>query len=119
MSEVRVTEPESVVVLVSGPDAALETVAERVVEERLAACANLIPGVRSVYRWKGEVQRDDEALAVLKTTRTAVEALRARVLELHPYDVPEFLALSVEVGSGPYTRWIADCVGEIEPDSER
>lgn len=119
MSEARASEPETVVVLVTGPDAELETMAERVVEERLAACANLIPGVRSVYRWEGEVQRDDEALAVLKTTRTAVEALRDRVLELHPYDVPEFLALPVEVGSGPYMRWIADCVGDVEPDPER
>lgn len=107
---------EVAVVLVTGPDAELERLAERVVDERLAACVNLIPGVRSVYRWEGEVARDDEAMAVLKTTRAGLPALRARVLELHPYDVPEFLALPVELGSDPYVRWIATCVGEIETD---
>lgn len=104
-------EPGVAVVLVTGPDAELRAVAERVVEERLAACANLIPGVGSVYRWEGEVHRDEEALAVLKTTRAGLEALRARVLELHPYDVPEFLALPVSMGSGEYVSWIDDCVG--------
>lgn len=107
------------VVLVTGPAAELEALAERAVEERLAACVNLIPGVRSVYRWEGAVHRDAETLAVLKTTPAALGALQARVLELHPYDVPEFLALPVETGSGPYISWIADCIGDIESDPER
>lgn len=114
-----VSESDVAVVLVTGPDDELEMVVERVVRERLAACANLIPGVRSVYRWEGNVHRDEEALALLKTTRGAVDALRARILELHPYDVPEFLALPVETGSGAYMSWIADSIGDIEPDSEK
>ena len=109
MSEIEVA-----VVLVTGPDAELERLAERVVDERLAACANLIPGVRSVYRWEGKLARDDEAMAVLKTTRAGLPALRARVLELHPYDVPEVLALPVELGSDSYVRWIGDCVRDLE-----
>ena len=102
------------VVLVTGPDAELERLAERVVDERLAACANLFPGVRSVYRWEGKLARDDESMAVLKTTKAGLPALRARVLELHPYDEPEFLALPVELGSESYIRWIAECVREVE-----
>ncbi len=113
-----VSEVEAAVVFVSGPGAELAAVAERVVEERLVACANLIPGVRSVYRWEGSVHRDDETLAVLKTTHEKLDALRDRVLDLHPYDVPEFLVLPVEMGSDSYLGWIADCVGDIEPDPE-
>lgn len=105
-------DPDVVVVLVTGPDEpTLEDLAVRVVEERLATCANLIPGVRSVYRWNGEVRQDDETLAVLKTTRPAVPPLRDRIRELHPYDLPEFLVLPVEAGSEAYLRWIAEGVG--------
>ena len=109
---------EVAVVLVTGPDAELSRLAERVVDERLAACANLIPGVRSVYRWEGKLARDDEAMAILKTTKAGLPALRARVLELHPYDVPEFLALPVELGNDSYVRWIDDCVRELEANPE-
>lgn len=94
-------------VLVTAPD--LET-AERVggtvVEEGLAACANLVPGVVSLYRWEGAMQRDDEVLVVLKSTAGAVERLRARVVEIHPYDVPEVLALPVSEGHAPYLAWV-------------
>lgn len=108
MSELR---SDALVVLVSGPDrAALETIAVRLVEERLAACVNLIPAVTSVYRWEGDVRRDEEALALVKTTRPALDALRARIHELHPYDVPEVLALPVEAGGTAYLAWIDECV---------
>lgn len=102
---------DALVVLVSGPDrAALETIAARLVEERLAACVNLIPAVTSVYRWEGDVRRDEEALALVKTTRPALGALRARIHELHPYDVPEVLAMPVEAGGAAYLAWIGECV---------
>lgn len=102
---------EVVVVLVTGPDtASLETLAGRIVGEGLAACVNLIPRVRSVYRWDGEVHHDDEALAVVKTTRPAIGALRDRVHELHPYDLPEFLVLPVEAGSDAYLGWVENSV---------
>ncbi len=99
---------DALVVLVTTPtpERAAE-IARAVVEERLAACGNVLAGVRSVYRWEGKVQEDEEALLVLKTTRDRFEALRARVLALHPYQVPEVIALPVEAGSAPYLAWIA------------
>ena len=77
-----------------------------VVGERLAACANVLPGVTSIYRWEGEVKREGEALVILKTTAGAVERLRARIVELHPYDVPEVVVLNVESGHEPYLAWV-------------
>ncbi len=99
---------DAIVVLVTTPtpERAAE-IARALVEERLAACGNVVPGVRSIYRWEGKVQEDAEALLVLKTTRGRFEALRERVLSLHPYDVPEVIALPVEAGSAPYLAWIA------------
>lgn len=108
-----------VVVLVTGPDQqTLEKLARRLVEERLAACVNVIPRVRSVYRWQGDVHEDDEALAVLKTTRSAIGPLRDRIHELHPYDLPEFLVLPLEAGSEAYLRWVVSCVSDGPTDRE-
>ena len=91
----------------TAPDAeTAERIARVLVEERAAACANIVPGVVSVYRWEGEVQRDDEVLVVMKTTEDAFEVLRARAVELHPYDVPEVLALPVQAGHAPYLDWV-------------
>ncbi|ABS25388.1 divalent-cation tolerance protein CutA [Anaeromyxobacter sp. Fw109-5] len=100
---------DALVVLVTAPspEQAAE-LARALVEERLAACGNVVPAVRSIYRWEGKVHDDAEALLVLKTTRGRFEALRERVLALHPYDVPEVLALPVEAGSAPYLAWLAD-----------
>jgi periplasmic divalent cation tolerance protein len=97
-----------VVVLVTapGPEKAAE-IARALVEERLAACGNVVPGLRSIYRWEGKVHDDAEALLVLKTTRARFEALRDRVLALHPYEVPEVIALPVEAGSARYLAWVA------------
>ena len=100
-----------VAVLMTAPDAeTAESLARTLVDERLAACANLVPGVTSVYRWEGEVQRDAEVLVVLKTTRDGLAGLEARAVELHPYDVPEVLALPVVGGHAPYAAWVA---GEV------
>ncbi len=99
------------VVLVTGPEpATLESIGRVLVEERLAACVNIIPGVTSVYRWEGEIQADSEALAVIKTTEDCVQAARLRVAELHPYDVPEFVALEVVEGSPAYLQWVRESV---------
>lgn len=81
--------------------------ARRLVQERLVACGNVIPGLTSVYRWDDKIQEETEALVMLKTTEDLVDALRERVLELHPYDVPEFLSLPVLEGHDPYLRWVA------------
>ncbi len=99
---------EALVVLVTTPtpERAAE-IARALVEERLAACGNVVPGLRSIYRWEGKIADEAEALLVLKTTRVRFEALRERVLELHPYQVPEVIALPIEAGSAPYLAWIA------------
>ena len=99
------------VVLVTGPEpATLESIGRVLVEERLAACVNIIPGVTSVYRWEGEIRADTEALAVIKTTEDRVQAARLRVTELHPYEVPEFVALEVVEGSPAYLQWVRESV---------
>jgi periplasmic divalent cation tolerance protein len=78
------------------------------VEERLAACVNLLPPMESVYRWQGTVERAAERQVVIKTTRQAVERLLARLASLHPYEVPEMLVLPVSGGGEAYLRWIAE-----------
>lgn len=95
------------VVLITAPNAETgEVLAREMVEERLAACGSVVPGLVSVYWWEDEVQRDKEALVILKTTRDAVPLLEERVTDLHPYEVPEFLVLRVDAVHEPYARWI-------------
>jgi periplasmic divalent cation tolerance protein len=95
------------VVLVTAPDAeAGGRLARTLVDEHLAACANLVPGVRSIYRWEGRVQEDDEVLLVIKTTAEREAALCERVSSLHPYDLPEVLALPAVGGSDAYRAWV-------------
>ena len=89
-----------------------EQIAEAVVGEQLAACVNVIGPIRSIYRWQGELCRDDEHLLLIKTTRTRYAALEARVTALHSYDVPEVIALPIEMGSGAYLEWIRSMTGD-------
>ena len=101
------TTPQVLTVFMTAPDSdEAERIASTLVEERLAACANVVRDVVSVYRWEGELQRDAEVLVILKTTADGVEALKSRAMALHPYDVPEFLALPVVEGHEPYLRWV-------------
>lgn len=94
-------------VVTTAPDATVaEELAARVVGERLAACANVLPGVTSMYWWAGEVQHDAEVLVVLKTVGKRFDALRDRITELHPYEVPEILAFPVLGGSDEYLEWV-------------
>src|SRR6266540_6964844 len=103
---------ETLVVLVTTPTAERAAeIARALVTERLAACGNVIPALRSIYRWEGKIEDEAEALLVLKTTRARFEALRERILALHPYEVPEVLALPVEAGSAAYLAWIAGETG--------
>jgi periplasmic divalent cation tolerance protein len=90
------------------------------VDERLAACVNLLPGVRSVYRWQGAVEEAGEILLLIKTTRTALPALQARLVALHPYELPELLAVEAADGLPAYLAWIADNAGGAgaAPDPE-
>ena len=78
------------------------------VEERLAACANLLPGVESVYRWKGVIETASEVTAMLKTTAGRYPALEARLKELHPYELPEIVAVEIRAGLGGYLAWVAE-----------
>jgi periplasmic divalent cation tolerance protein len=95
------------VVLVTAPDAEVGArIGRALVEEGLAACANLVPGVRSIYRWQGAVHDDAEVLLILKTRAALSAALAARVRALHPYQLPEVLALPVAGGSEPYLDWV-------------
>ena len=106
-------ETEVRTVLVTAPDRQLaESMASTLVEERLAACVNVIPGLVSVYRWEGEVQRDEEALMIVKTTEPRVAQLRERIVQLHPYEVPEVLVLNVVDGHEAYLGWVRDAVGD-------
>lgn len=98
-------------VLMTAPDAEVaERIVHALVSERLAACGNLVPGLTSVFRWQGRVERSAEVLVILKTTAEAVPALLARIPELHPYEVPEALVLPIEAGHGPYLDWVGDSV---------
>ena len=84
-----------------------ERIGRTLVEEHLAACANILPGLTSIYRWQGKVCRDPEVLVLLKTRRSCFPALAGRVRELHPYSVPEIVALPVALGSPAYLTWVA------------
>lgn len=95
-------------VLVTAPDSEVAAgLARTLVEEGLAACVNLVPGIRSFYRWEGQVQDDPEVLLVIKTRSDRCDALAQRVQELHPYDLPEVLALPAVGGSAAYLDWVA------------
>ena len=82
------------------------SIAKAVVEEKLAACVNMVPGVTSIFRWKGRVQRSREVLLIMKTTVRRYSALEQRICSLHSYQVPEVLALRVEQGSKQYIGWV-------------
>ena len=95
-----------VVLITAGSQQEADRIANTLVAEMLAACVNVLPGVTSVYRWEGEVQRDQEWLLVVKTTREVLDDLVRRVQAIHSYDLPEIIALPVVGGSKGYLRWI-------------
>ena len=83
-----------------------ERIGRELVERGLAACVNVVPGLVSIYRWKGEVQRAEERLLLIKTRAERFEALRDALVALHPYEVPEVLALPIAEGHAPYLAWL-------------
>lgn len=87
-----------------------ERLAEALVGEQLAACVNIVGPIRSIYRWQGAVQRDDEHLLVMKTSVDRYAALEARIIALHSYDTPEVLALPVQQGAEKYLAWVLGAV---------
>ena len=104
-----------VTVLMSAPGAeAAAEVVRRLVEERLVACGNILPGAVSIYRWQGHVHRDEESIVIIKTTKGLLPRVLARAEQLHPYDVPELLVHEVADGAGAYLEWVRR---ECRPDS--
>ncbi len=94
--------------LTTCPDVEIaEQIAHALVEERLAACVNRVPGIASTYRWQGRIQNDAEVMLVIKTTRERFASLRERLLQLSPYATPELVALDIADGSPAYLDWIA------------
>ncbi|WNG42563.1 divalent-cation tolerance protein CutA [Archangium minus] len=102
---------DAIVVFVTAPtaDKAAE-LARLLVEEGLAACGNIVPGLRSIYRWEGKVHDEPEVLLILKTRAPLFEALRERVVAVHPYQCPEVLRVDIPEGHAPYLQWIRDNV---------
>jgi periplasmic divalent cation tolerance protein len=96
-------------VLCTVPDAETGAkLAGLLLEQNLAACVNVVPGLISIYRWEGKVEQDPEALMLVKTTRGAFDALREMIAEYHPYDVPEIIATKLEDGLAAYLDWVRD-----------
>jgi periplasmic divalent cation tolerance protein len=88
-----------------------ERIGRAVIEERLAACINILPGVRSIYRWQGAIETADEVAAILKTTKSSADALIARIAALHSYDVPCIVAWPIDQALASYADWIDASTG--------
>jgi periplasmic divalent cation tolerance protein len=96
------------VVLVTCPPEKAQAIAGALVEERVAACVNVVPSLSSVYRWKGAVHNEAEALLLVKTSKDRFEDLKQAVLRHHPYELPEVIAIQVDRGHAPYLEWVIE-----------
>jgi len=97
-----------IVVFVTAPEDEAVDLAKTLVEERLVACVNIVPGLRSIYWWQGKVEDEPEVLCIMKTRSNLFESLRDRVRELHSYEVEEIIALPIVAGNPPYLDWIKE-----------
>jgi periplasmic divalent cation tolerance protein len=97
-----------IVVYVTAPEGEAVNLAKILVDERLVACVNLVPGLRSIYWWQGKVEDEPEVLCIMKTRSNLFESLRDRVRELHSYEVEEIIALPILAGNLPYLDWIKE-----------
>ena len=100
------------VVYVSLPREEAHTLARGLVEQRLAACVNIVPKIESYFTWEGKVERDEESLLIIKTVQSRFEALRDYVGAAHPYELPEIIAMPVSAGLSEYVAWIHKETGE-------
>lgn len=104
--------PEYIVVLITAPnEEEAANIAKELVGAQLAACVNIIRGLRSLYRWQGKIEDEDEVLMVAKTRRELFEGLQKKVKELHSYSVPEIIALPIVEGSEEYLKWLGEETG--------
>ncbi|MGC2550094.1 MAG: divalent-cation tolerance protein CutA [Candidatus Sulfotelmatobacter sp.] len=101
-----------IVLTTTGSEAEAQKIARHLVENRMAACINIVPQIDSVYRWQGKVEEAREWLLLIKTTANAFEKVREAIAELHSYELPECVCLKVEDGSPHYLQWIADSVAD-------
>jgi periplasmic divalent cation tolerance protein len=99
------------VLTTAGSEAEARNIANQLVERRVAACINMIPRIQSVYRWEGKVETAEEFLLIIKTTKARSLDVQASIRELHSYDLPECVVISMEGGSAEYLKWIEESVG--------
>jgi periplasmic divalent cation tolerance protein len=103
-----------IVLTTAGSEEEANKIARHLVERRAAACVNIVPQITSIYRWKNNVEEAREWLLIVKTTAAAFEAVRDAIAELHSYEVPECVCLTIEDGSPSYLEWIAQSVSVEE-----
>ena len=104
---------EALVVFTNCPDDGVaDRIARSLVEQRLAACVNVLPEMTSYFRWRGAVEQAEERQLVIKTTGASLDALEARLHEIHPYELPEFLVLPVVDGADAYLKWLGDAISD-------
>ena len=109
MSEI----PQHIIVLCTCPDEQTATIiADRLVGEACAACVNIVQGIQSVYQWQGKIKHDKELLLIIKTRQDNYPALESLIRQLHPYELPEIVAVSIECGLNEYLKWIDQSVGK-------
>ena len=91
-----------------------QDIAHKLVTEKLAACVNILPQIQSIYSWQGQIQNETEVLMLIKSDVLSRDALQSRVLELHPYDTPEFLTIAAEHVKETYKTWLRNCIHQDE-----
>ncbi len=100
-------------VLCTCPDKdSAQTIAERLIDQRLAACVNILPGIQSIYSWQGKRESAQELLLVIKTTKNVYSALEKAITGLHPYELPEIIAVNIENGNAGYLNWISNYISK-------
>ena len=100
------------VLTTAGSENEARKIAHAMVERKLAACVNIVPGIHSVYRWEGKVESAEECLLIIKTTRSGEQQVRTAIRELHSYELPECMAVGIVGGSQEYLQWISASVDQ-------
>lgn len=106
------------IVTTFGSEAEADLIGRELVRQRLAACANVVPGIRSIYRWQGEVRSESEALLLVKTLDSRFAEAARTIQELHTYELPEIVAVPIALGEPRFLAWIASCVDPTSPLTE-